>query len=391
MSKQPQNRRSMERMAELSSSGQGTDSGLSGLDQALARMAEDVPPVPPEFSQSWRAAVRKEATAAGENLPREAAASPASERPGPQARTDSGQTEAARVIPLKPAGASRRVSPRLRGVLSMAAAMLFLLGGTLMVRPSLLRVAPRAGTEKTASGVFTAPASESAAFDGMEAGEEVLEDAVKYTMAEALESAAETAPKGASEAEIPLPTAMPLAANGALVDEADTGVEVAVTATAAYSVLAADQAAGFVEEAAEEDQAAGFIEEADEADPAADFAEEAAEADQAADFAEEAAEANQAADFAEETAEADQSAYFAEETAEAKQAAGFDGAAGETESLDDAAPAAGETAPAPVPEAAAREAEPASPPTVAEPLRWVGLALMLLSLLLLYLARKNRG
>ena len=365
MSKQPQNRRSMERMADLSSSGQGTDSGLSGLDQALARMAEDVPPVPPEFSQRWRAAVRKEATAAGENLPREAAASPASERPGPQARTDSGQTEAARVIPLKPAGASRRVSPRLRGVLSMAAAMLFLLGGTLMVRPSLLRVAPRAGTEKTASGVFTAPASESAAFDGMEAGEEVLENAVKYTMAEALESAAETAPKGASEAEIPLPTAMPLAANDALVDDTDTGAEAAVTAAAAYSVLAADQAAGFVEEAAEENQAAGFIEEADEADPAADFAEETAEADQAADFA--------------------------EETAEAKQAAGFDGAAGETESLDGAAPAAGVAAPAPVPEAAAREAEPVSPPTVAEPLRWVGLALMLLSLLLLYLARKNRG
>ena len=101
------------------------------LDAALAQMAEEVPPVPADFHDRWMSAVRAEAKGSA----------PAAEEPAPKNHTVSVM--------------------RWTRILSVAAAFVFLIGGTLLYRNSRksLSSVPYAAEKREAAVSAAAPAA----------------------------------------------------------------------------------------------------------------------------------------------------------------------------------------------------------------------------------------
>ena len=133
----------------------------TGLDEALARMAEEVPPMPADFHDRWMNAVRAEA--------REAA--PAAEDTTPN-----------KTVSLV----------RWTRILSVAAAFVFLIGGTLLWRNTKQTLSASGPAEKREAEAYAAPATEEPAV--MAAG--VMSDAEE---AEAPADAAVPMPVAESE------------------------------------------------------------------------------------------------------------------------------------------------------------------------------------------------
>ena len=111
-------------------SGSGRDRD-DALDQMLAGMAGEVPPVPEEFRRAWRQAVRQEAAAEARR-----SAGPSSGYPS---GTAAAQPETRKTADGSISGNRIRRFPR---ILTAAAMVLFLAGGAMLARPSLF-VPPR--------------------------------------------------------------------------------------------------------------------------------------------------------------------------------------------------------------------------------------------------------
>ncbi len=201
------------------------------LDQALKALAGEVPPMPEAFSVAWRQAVRAEASSAAPG------AAPSREAPEAE-HTDempfmspgrqpfpSGQLPANTV----PVSAARKRIPGLRRLLTTAATVLFLLGGTMLARPSLFR--------KPAAPVSSAPVlsqSEDPALPLQaaqmipDAGEEMpeMEEATEEAAEEVAEEAAEeVAFAGTSDAAAPS-----VDSAGAAIPETEEALEAALFA-----------------------------------------------------------------------------------------------------------------------------------------------------------------
>ena len=177
----------------------------AGLDAALAQMAEEVPPMPADFHDRWMNAVRAEA-------------------------------EKAQGEPEKEKTRNRAVSiVRWTRILSVAAAFVFLIGGTLLYR----------NARKTLSDPYTAEPAAVSAEEAETAGEEAPEVMDSYLQADA---------GYAEEADYAMDAAVPVVnAFSASSKEASTAMGATVE-----SAEEADYAADYdmVYEAAEEERAA---------------------------------------------------------------------------------------------------------------------------------------
>lgn len=164
------------------------------LDEALALMAEDVPPMPADFHDKWTNAVRAEAE---KTQPEAAKAQPGPEKEGKNSK----------VIAIN----------RWTRILSAAAVFVFLIGGTLIYRasrPSLTVVPPEKEEQKTVVQVTEkpAPAVDGAVFDMEEAAEERVEEIEAPAMgyyaeapeADASMEATDAAMEATAEADAPM-------------------------------------------------------------------------------------------------------------------------------------------------------------------------------------------
>lgn len=124
----------------------------AGLDEALAQMAEEVPPMPADFHDRWMSAVRAEAEKTGN-------AAPAEPAPG-------------KIVSLA----------RWTRILSVAAVFVFLIGGTLLYRNS---------KKSLSSPVSFEAEKQDAVETAVEPATELAADAVMETAEEAEEAAAE--------------------------------------------------------------------------------------------------------------------------------------------------------------------------------------------------------
>ena len=130
----------------------------AGLDEALAQMAEEVPPMPADFHERWMSAVRAEAEKTGN-------AAPAEPAPG-------------KIVSLA----------HWTRILSVAAVFVFLIGGTLLYRNSKKSLSvPDAAEMREAAeaAVPAAPEAAEAPAAGAEDGFADMEIAAEDTAAEA--------------------------------------------------------------------------------------------------------------------------------------------------------------------------------------------------------------
>ena len=242
-------------------SGSGRDRD-DALDQMLAGMAGEVPPVPEEFRRAWRQAVRQEAAAEARR-----SAGPSSGYPS---GTDAAQLETRKTADGPISWNRIRRFPR---ILTAAAMVLFLAGGAMLARPSLF-VPPR---KDVSSAAVESPADretvkstpdpspvmipadprlsaagpekdQAAGYDAAREAEEVSSTAsgTAYETADALVSEADMVYEEAEEA--------PAAGSDMLYEEAEE-----VPAAAAYEAEAVqDAAAGTVREAETSAAAAAY-------------------------------------------------------------------------------------------------------------------------------------
>lgn len=125
----------------------------SGIDAGLARMAEDVPPMPADFHSKWMDAVRAEA-----------------EKAAPQAD---------RKTPGKPVSLARWTR-----ILSVAAVFLFLIGGTLLYRSTGRSRVPVFSAKEAADGAAETGIMAAGAVLGAEPEEAVPEEYMTDAMEE---------------------------------------------------------------------------------------------------------------------------------------------------------------------------------------------------------------
>ena len=207
------------------------------LDAELARMAEEVPPMPADFHERWMSAVRAEA----ENRP------------------------AAETVP----GKDPVTLMKWTRILSVAAAFIFLIGGTVLYRNSKKTLDAAVRTEKKAVTTAAEEAVDAAMpEEAPAAGIETAEEAAPAAMMEAAEYAEYEEDAEYAEAE-EAPALMMSAAKGK--ETAHEAAPEAVSGNAAVFAAAAGPAPEATasptepvpetEEAAEE-QKAGFLQEA---------------------------------------------------------------------------------------------------------------------------------
>ena len=108
------------------------------LDQLLADMAEDVPPMPADFHDKWMNAVRAE--------PRQT---------NPKQADQAKQAEQPEAAPVS----------QWPKILSVAAVFVFLIGGTLIYRSARKPILPKSGSVNTASVTETVETEETAVFE----------------------------------------------------------------------------------------------------------------------------------------------------------------------------------------------------------------------------------
>ena len=181
------------------------------LDEVLALMAEEVPPVPADFHEKWTKAVRAEAE---------------------KSETEPEKANNSRVVLIN----------RWTRILSVAAVFVFLIGGTLVYRssrPAVTIERPAAEKREETGKANEKPAQEdSGAVFEMEEAQEAESEAVEAPVAESYESyAAEPeeadAAMEASEAEAPmLNLSVAGAANKKAAEQMDMAAEEAVEVAA---------------------------------------------------------------------------------------------------------------------------------------------------------------
>ena len=192
------------------------------LDAELARMAEEVPPMPADFHKRWMSAVRAEA----ENRP------------------------AAETVP----GKDPVTLMKWTRILSVAAAFIFLIGGTMLYRNSKKTLDAAVRTEKKAVTTAAEEAVDAAMpEEAPAAGMETAEEAAPAAMMEAAEYAEYEEDAEYAEAE-EAPALMMSAAKGK--ETAHEAAPEAVSGNAA--VFAAEEADGAYEAAEEEADAAVY-------------------------------------------------------------------------------------------------------------------------------------
>jgi hypothetical protein len=203
------------------------------LDQLLAGMAEDVPPMPADFHDKWMNAVRAEAKQTNQEKPAE-------------------KTEAPAVTPISQ-------WPR---ILSIAAVFVFLIGGTFIYRSSRKSSLPESGA------VTAAPVTQT-----VEAGEAVMPGTA---MEKAADSAAEAGPRMDTDGETGFAAANS-AAQGPMMNMAEEIPASKTSGKAAETNSAAEApSAGMaMSSAGEEAYQAVASEEAEEAEPVVNEAAEA--------------------------------------------------------------------------------------------------------------------
>ena len=162
------------------------------LDRLLEQMAEETPEMPADFHAQWVRAVKAEAAKREQNEDRE--------RAGDQEQSRTQEQAGDQTAEDFPAQKKRRLSPAWSRLISAAAVMIFLVGGTLLSRDFLkqeIRIAAtaRAPEKKAAAVPNTAKDAGQAAgaADEMlieEAAEAVMEEAGAVNASAAFGSAA---------------------------------------------------------------------------------------------------------------------------------------------------------------------------------------------------------
>ena len=214
------------------------------LDRLLSDLAQDVPPVPESFRLGWRQALRQEIGPAREadGITESAANATLREDDRPATDTapreeDSSAPRSENVIRIH---SRRNANPAFRRSLAVAAMAIFLLGGTMLARPSLFVLPSR-----ISSAPISPTPAPSFVPDASEAVEEEEEAAVEETMV--FDAALPAADEGNSFSEeaMMFDAALPAA-------EEETGVSVSEEAMAfdsALSVAEEEHAVSVSEEA----------------------------------------------------------------------------------------------------------------------------------------------
>lgn len=196
----------------------------AGLDEALAQMAEEVPPMPADFHDRWMSAVRAEA---------EKEKTETEEKP----RDKTG------------------VLVRWTRILSAAAAFVFLIGGTLLYRSTKKSLSDPENAIKQGTVIAAETAEEAAVYEAADEAPAVAAEPVLYAAVQADAGDADAAENSmmAGGAALNLFAAAPREA---------ASEKTAAAASADYAANAAEDAAEYESEAYE---AEAFMEEADEA------------------------------------------------------------------------------------------------------------------------------
>lgn len=196
----------------------------AGLDEALAQMAEEVPPMPADFHDRWMSAVRAEA---------EKEKTETEEKP----RDKTG------------------VLVRWTRILSAAAAFVFLIGGTLLYRSTKKSLSDPENAIKQGTVIAAETAEEAAVYEAADEAPAVAAEPVLYAAVQADAGDADAAENSmmAGGAALNLLAAAPREA---------ASEKTAAAASADYAANAAEDAAEYEYEAYE---AEAFMEEADEA------------------------------------------------------------------------------------------------------------------------------
>lgn len=196
----------------------------AGLDEALAQMAEEVPPMPADFHDRWMSAVRAEA---------EKEKTETEEKP----RDKTG------------------VLVRWTRILSAAAAFVFLIGGTLLYRSTKKSLSDPENAIKQGTVIAAETAEEAAVYEAADEAPAVAAEPVLYAAVQADAGDADAVENSmmAGGAALNLFAAAPREA---------ASEKTAAAASADYAANAAEDAAEYESEAYE---AEAFMEEADEA------------------------------------------------------------------------------------------------------------------------------